>query len=202
MVVGCEDVWREVSNYVDGELDPSLRVAMDAHIAGCRKCKAVLEGTGNIVELYGDERLYELPVGFSQRMRARLEENMPRQRGTAWGWMVAFAAAVLAVGTFAIANSAAVVQSALRSPHAQPGVHVPPEMMVVVADRGKTFHVQGCRFIHDKTVRSMPAEQAMKEGYTPCIRCMKKYLNATALWIPAPVLLDAHGLRGNHSAGE
>jgi hypothetical protein len=127
---------------------------------------------------------------------------MPRQRGTAWGWMVAFAAAVLAVGTFAIANSAAGVQSALRSPHAQPGVHVPPEMMVVVADDGKTFHVQGCTFIHDKSLRSMPAEQAMKEGYTPCIRCMKKYLNATALWIQAPFLLDTRGLRDNRSAGE
>jgi hypothetical protein len=193
MVIRCEEVWREMSNYVDGDLDPAVRTAMDVHIAGCHRCKAVLDGTRNVVQLYGDERMYELPLGFSQRTRARLEENMPRRRGTAWGWMVAFAAALLVVGTFVIANSAASVQTALRSPHAQPGVHVPPQMLVVVTDDGKTFHVQGCRFIHDKNVRTMSAEEAMKEGYTPCIRCMKEYLRATALWIPPSIPAD-----GNH----
>ena len=184
MVVTCEEVWREISNYIEGDVDPPFRVAIDEHVAGCRKCKAVLEGTRNVVHLYRDDRLYEVPAGFSRRMRARLEASMPPQRGSAWGWMVAFAAALLIVGTFVITNSASVVQTALRSPHAQPGIHVPPQLMVVVADDGKTFHVQGCKFIHDKNVRSMPAEEAMRQGYTPCIRCMKRYLRDAALWIP------------------
>ena len=29
MVVKCEEVWREVSNYMDGEVGPELRGAMD-----------------------------------------------------------------------------------------------------------------------------------------------------------------------------
>jgi predicted GTPase len=41
---------------------------------------------------------------------------------------------------------------------------------VVVATDGKTFHVQGCTFIHDKTVRTMAAREAIQEGYSPCIR--------------------------------
>jgi Putative zinc-finger len=187
MVVGCEEVWRQVSNYLEGEVDPAFRAAMETHIAGCPKCKAVLDGTRNVVNLYADDRLYTLPLGFSQRMRARLEEQMPRPRGSARGWMVAFATAMLAVGSFTIANSAAFVRPPLRSPHAQPGTHVPPQMMVVVAADGKTFHVQGCKFIHNQSVRTMPAQQAINEGYTPCIRCMKKYLSATALWIPQPL---------------
>ena len=28
MVVNCEHVWSEISNYVDGEVDPALRAAM------------------------------------------------------------------------------------------------------------------------------------------------------------------------------
>ena len=31
MVVNCEHVWREVSNYLDGEVAPDLRAAMDEH---------------------------------------------------------------------------------------------------------------------------------------------------------------------------
>ena len=184
MVVRCEEVWREISNYVDGAVDPVLRAAMDSHIAGCTRCKAVLDGTRNVVNLYSDDRMYPLPLGFSNRLRGKLEQKMYPQRGNAWGWMVAFAAAALAVGTFAVGNSSAFIKSPLRSEHAQPGVHVPAQMMVVVAEDGKNFHVQGCKFIHDKTVRSIPAEEAMREGYTPCIRCMSKYLSASALWIP------------------
>ena len=51
--------------------------------------------------------------------------------------------------------------------------------MVVVAADGKTFHVAGCPFIHDKTrLRTIAAREAMREGYAPCVRCMKKYLRA------------------------
>ena len=37
MVLKCEDIWREVSNYIDGDVDPQLKVAMEQHIAGCRR---------------------------------------------------------------------------------------------------------------------------------------------------------------------
>jgi len=202
MVVGCEEVWREISNYVDGELDPALRAAMDSHIAVCLKCKAVLDGTRNVVNLYGDERLYQLPAGFSQRMRAKLERAMPKRRGKAWGWMVAFAAAMLVVGTFSIANSSAFVRPALRSAHAEPGIHVPSDMMVVVASDGKTFHAPGCRFIHDKNLHMVPAAEAIKEGYSPCVRCMKQYLSATALWIPQPLEIERYPLRTHRPSDE
>lgn len=184
MVVRCEQVWREISNYLDGQVDHALRDAMEAHIAGCSKCKSVLDGTRNIVSLYSDDRMYPVPLGFSSRLRATLEQEISPRRGGALGWMVAFAAAALAVGTFAVGNSSAFLKPPLRSEHAQPGVHVPPQMMVVVADGGKTFHVKGCDFIHDKNVRNMPAAEAMKEGYSPCIRCMSKYLSASVLWAP------------------
>jgi predicted anti-sigma-YlaC factor YlaD len=45
MVLKCEDIWREVSNYIDGDVDPQLKVAMEQHIAGCQKCRAVLAGS-------------------------------------------------------------------------------------------------------------------------------------------------------------
>jgi hypothetical protein len=31
-----------------------------------------------LVQLYGDERMVEVPLGFSHRVHRRLEENMPR----------------------------------------------------------------------------------------------------------------------------
>jgi len=178
MVVNCEQVWREISNYVDGEVSPDLRSAIEDHLRGCQKCRAVLEGTRNVIGLFGEESMFEPPVGFSQRLRKRLEDNMPRRRGTAFGWMVAAAAAVLVVGAFEVGRSSSFFTPELRTPHAQRGTGIPADLMVVVADDGRTFHVPGCTFIHDKAkLRTIPASVALREGYTPCVRCLKKYLS-------------------------
>ncbi|MGB6248146.1 MAG: zf-HC2 domain-containing protein [Terriglobales bacterium] len=179
MVVSCEQVWREISNYLDGEVDANLRSAMEEHIHGCKRCTAVLDGMRNVVELYGDERMVEVPLGFSHRLHRRLEENMPGNRRTFLGWMVAVAAAILVAGSFELARSSVFSRPALRSEHAQPGRGVPPDMLVVVSTGGKTFHVPGCRFIHDKAhIQIIQAREAMREGYAPCVRCLKKYLKA------------------------
>jgi len=177
MVVTCEAVWSEVSNYVDGEIDPDLRAAMEEHFRGCQKCSAVLDGTRNVIGLYGEDRMFEPPLGFSQRLHKRLEENMPRQRGTAFGWLIAAAAAVLVVGSFEVANSSSFIHAELRSGLAQPASEVPENLMVVVSEDGKTFHAAGCRFIHGRAkLRTILASEALREGYAPCVRCMKKYL--------------------------
>ncbi|HXZ32986.1 MAG TPA: zf-HC2 domain-containing protein [Terriglobales bacterium] len=179
MVISCEQVWREISNYLEGDVDPGLRAAMEEHFRGCKRCSAVLDGTRNLVQLYGDERMLEVPLGFSQRLHRRLEENTAPGRRTFLGWMVTVAAAVLLAGSFELARSSVSEHTQLRSEHAQSGNGIPPDLMVVVTTEGKTFHVPGCRFIHDKThLQTIAAQQAIREGYVPCVRCMKKYLSA------------------------
>ena len=107
---------------------------------------------------------------------------MPGSRRSFFGWMVAVAAGVLVVGGFEVARSSVFGWPSLRSEHARASNHVPPDMMVIVARDGKTFHVAGCPFIHDKArVRTIPAREAEQQGYAPCVRCMKKYLEAAAV---------------------
>jgi hypothetical protein len=185
MVVNCDEVWREVSNYLEGDLSPELRQAIDQHVGGCKRCAAVLDGTRNVVKLYGDERMLDVPLGFSHRMQRRLEENLHGRAGSRrgfMGWMVAAAAAMIAVGSFEVARSASRSNSNLRSEHAQSASGVPPDMVVLVSSDGGTdgriFHRAGCTFIHDKDhVRTMVAREAMRDGYTPCVRCLKQYLS-------------------------
>jgi Putative zinc-finger len=193
MVVNCEQVWREISNYLEGDIEPGLRRAVEEHIRSCKRCTAVLDGTRNVVQLYGDERMFEVPLGFSQRLRHRLEENMPRSRRGFLGWMVAVAAAVLVAGSFELGRSSVFSRPELLSEHAQPGTGVPPDMMVVVSINGKTFHAAGCPFLHDKEhLRTIEAREALKQGYAPCVRCMKRYLNAGMTSPSAPAEGEAH----------
>lgn len=182
MVVICEQVWREISNYLDGTVDPTLRAAMEEHIQSCQHCTSVLAGTRNVVQLYGDERLVRTPLGYSWRLRSKLAAKLPHPRGAAFGWLVAAAAAALIAGSMALANASPRSHVALLSEHAQPGQSIPDRLIVLVAGHSKVFHVVGCPFIHDKEagIRTMDAEEAEREGYVPCVRCLGKYLTSVA----------------------
>jgi Putative zinc-finger len=183
MVVNCEHVWREISNYLDNEVDAGMRAAMEAHFKECKHCTAVLDGTRNVVQLYGDDRLFELPAGFSQRLQRRLAQQ-PSSSGFGSArsfWMLAIAAVALLVGGLTLGNSAVFKQTDLRSQLAQPPHGIPASLMVAVSTEGKVFHVPGCKYLHKRDGESpqmMTASEALKEGYTPCPRCLRQYLSA------------------------
>lgn len=72
MEISCAEVLRELSGYVDRDLEPQLRRNIELHLKECRECTAILDGIRNVVLLVGDGRLSELPAGFSDRLRERL----------------------------------------------------------------------------------------------------------------------------------
>jgi hypothetical protein len=190
----CEQVWREISNYIDGEVNSSLRSLMDEHFRTCKKCASVLAGTRNVIQLYGDERMLEVPVGFGRRLEKRLAKNSA-VKGSGWStwsaWLVPAAAMILIVGSVAITNSLT-FRSFVQSRHAQPANHVPPDMIVVVSSGAKLFHVPGCEYIHDKaSERTMTAKQATEQGFVPCPRCLRQYLKTSGTRSPGPQVAEA-----------
>lgn len=76
MRIDCKHVWDHISTYIDGELDAELRAEIDRHLETCEICSAVLDSTRNVVVLMADSRVFELPVGFSERLHGRLEKEL------------------------------------------------------------------------------------------------------------------------------
>lgn len=73
--ISCLEVWREISNYIDNEVDPELRARMEAHFKVCAHCSAILDGTRNVVKLVADGVEYPLPDGFSKRLHDKIKEG-------------------------------------------------------------------------------------------------------------------------------
>ena len=73
--ISCLEVWREISNYVDGEVDAEFRARLEAHFKVCAHCTAILDGMRNVVKLVGDGVEYELPDGFSERLYRKLKDR-------------------------------------------------------------------------------------------------------------------------------
>jgi anti-sigma factor RsiW len=76
MTLNCKHVWAQVSEYIDGSVAPEMKQAIEQHLAHCRHCSAVLDSTRNILVLIGDQRTFEVPVGFGERLHQRLQAAM------------------------------------------------------------------------------------------------------------------------------
>ncbi len=76
MVIECKHVWDHISGYLDGTLDPQLLALVQKHVEHCEICSAVLDSTRNILVLTADSRVFELPLGFSERLHARLDQEL------------------------------------------------------------------------------------------------------------------------------
>jgi len=76
MRIDCQHVWEYISAYIDGEGPAQLRAEIDQHLETCEICSAVLDSTRNVVLLIGDDRVFELPAGFGDRLHERLEKEL------------------------------------------------------------------------------------------------------------------------------
>jgi hypothetical protein len=73
--ISCVEVWREISDFLNGEISSELRDRMQAHFDVCKHCTAVLDGVRNVVQLVGDGRSFPMPRGSSQRLYKKIRER-------------------------------------------------------------------------------------------------------------------------------
>lgn len=79
MVLECKHVWDYISEFLDDSLSPETKELVQRHLENCEICSAILDSTRNILILTADDRVFELPTGYSERLHARLG---PEIRGT------------------------------------------------------------------------------------------------------------------------
>lgn len=81
MVIECKHVWNFISGYIDGTLSEEVRTNVQKHLEHCEICSAILDSTRNIIILTADEHVFELPVGFSERLHARIDLELKEFQG-------------------------------------------------------------------------------------------------------------------------
>lgn len=86
-------------------------------------------------------------------------------------WIAVITMLVALTAGYVIGRSQSRGTAVLRSEHSQPAVKTPPGF-VAVTPGGNTFHDPTCKYIHGP-IEMIPAKDAVAEGYTPCVRCMR-----------------------------
>ena len=69
----CQEIVELVTDYLEGAMDPALRVSFDAHLAGCPHCTHYLEQMRATIRLAGtiraDDLTPELRAGLLEAFR-------------------------------------------------------------------------------------------------------------------------------------
>ena len=76
MKLDCKHVWLYISDYIDGTVSPEERRAIAEHLEHCEICSAILDSVHNILVLTADDRVFRLPLGYSERLHERIRQEL------------------------------------------------------------------------------------------------------------------------------
>ena len=72
----CRDVIRELSEYLDGALDPALVTELERHLEHCEDCQIVVDTTRKTIHLYCNSEPAPLDSGVHERLHRALEARL------------------------------------------------------------------------------------------------------------------------------
>jgi predicted anti-sigma-YlaC factor YlaD len=80
-MVSCKTVIASLTNYLDGDIAPEMRKKIEKHLRLCHRCTAVYDSTRKMLVITGDERVFEIPAGYSERLHNFLDKAIPKGSG-------------------------------------------------------------------------------------------------------------------------
>jgi anti-sigma factor RsiW len=70
--MNCTDLLTHLSDYFDENLTAALRNEIQEHTDSCQHCRVVLNTTRQTIEVYKDNKLYEVSTELRERLHAAI----------------------------------------------------------------------------------------------------------------------------------
>jgi len=74
--LNCKGVIREISNYIDGDLELPAKQELERHLEHCGECNLVVNQTRLTVEVFCDSKPIELPDEVKSRLHDALRRKL------------------------------------------------------------------------------------------------------------------------------
>ena len=74
--MNCKGIIREISDYLDGELELSAKQELERHLEDCEDCKMVVDQTRLAVDVFCDSKPIELPADVKFRLHDTLRRKL------------------------------------------------------------------------------------------------------------------------------
>lgn len=73
--MNCKGVIREISNYIDGDLDPAVTKELERHLDHCEDCRMIVDQTRKTIEIFCGAEPVALTEDVRDRLHAALRER-------------------------------------------------------------------------------------------------------------------------------
>ncbi len=64
----CQEIKQQLSQYLDGELDPAVCAELERHLHGCDNCRVLVDTLNKTILLYRDYGRAPAPNGIHERL--------------------------------------------------------------------------------------------------------------------------------------
>ena len=80
--MNCKKVIIELTSYLDGVLDSTMRLDLEQHLSGCTDCRLVVDTCRKTIQIFCNSDPVPLPEDVRQRLHAALLERFRRNAKT------------------------------------------------------------------------------------------------------------------------
>jgi len=78
--LNCTGAIREISSYIDGELEASVRIELEEHLQECEDCVIVVKQTRLTVEIFCNDKPVDLPTEVRSRLHEKLKRSLHKSK--------------------------------------------------------------------------------------------------------------------------
>lgn len=78
--MNCKEVIRDISDFIDGDLDAASKQDLESHLQDCEECRLVVNQTKKTVEVFCDSEPVELPGEVRNRLHDALRKKLKEQQ--------------------------------------------------------------------------------------------------------------------------
>ena len=68
----CTDFLSQLTDYFDGQIDPTLLAEVQALVCECHHCEVVLDTTRQTIAIYRENEIYEFPADLRERLHSAI----------------------------------------------------------------------------------------------------------------------------------
>ena len=72
----CKDIVKELADYLDEDLDASLRASIEAHLDNCKDCRLVVDTTKQTIQIYCNSEPAPLPAETRSKLHDALAKRL------------------------------------------------------------------------------------------------------------------------------
>jgi anti-sigma factor (TIGR02949 family) len=76
----CKDFLRELSEFLDENLDAEVRAKLERHITECPNCWVIADTTRKTIQIYKGMDPYPVPKDVEERLMQAIERKMASKR--------------------------------------------------------------------------------------------------------------------------